>query len=96
MKPLTYIHISWLHDFVDQPVELWSELDDKGFETRKVEVFRCGKLGYADSSNETHSTRLNDQPMPDFSEIAVDPQFAVKKTDKATFEVIWKESHSTA
>jgi hypothetical protein len=40
------------------PVVLYSELDDNRFEVRKVEVFRDGRLGYADAVRSSGGTGL--------------------------------------
>jgi hypothetical protein len=37
---MTHIVVTWHHQHPDEPVELFSELDDERFEVRKVEVSR--------------------------------------------------------
>ena len=53
---MQYIKVLWKHELADEPVLLYSELDDDHWETRKVEVFRDGQLGYASADSETGST----------------------------------------
>jgi len=43
----SYIYSKWHDSPEDSPVEFYSELDDDRFETRKVEVFKDGSLGFA-------------------------------------------------
>ena len=40
----TYVEVAWLHDFEDEPVMLYSKLDDQRRETRKVELFPDGRM----------------------------------------------------
>jgi hypothetical protein len=56
MDEYTYIRVRWLHDAPDEPVDLWSELDCQRFETRKVEIFRDGRLGYASATEAAGGT----------------------------------------
>ena len=44
---MRYISVEWLHKFENEPVRLLSELDDEGFEIRKVEIFSDGSMGFA-------------------------------------------------
>jgi hypothetical protein len=44
---MTYIKVGWKHGHHDYPVILYSELDARRFEVRKVEVFRNGRCGWA-------------------------------------------------
>ncbi len=44
---MKYIRVKWNHLFSDEPVLLFSELDDARWEVRKIEVFRDGHQGYA-------------------------------------------------
>ncbi len=44
---MKYIKVKWLHSHPDEPVLLYSELDKDRWETRKVEVFADGRIGFA-------------------------------------------------
>lgn len=44
----SYLRVEWVHDIPNEPVILFSELDDEMWELRKVEVYRDGTAGYAD------------------------------------------------
>lgn len=39
---MKYIKVIWMHSFDDEPTELYSEIDDERYETRKVEFFYLG------------------------------------------------------
>ncbi len=70
-------------------MDLWSELDERRFETRKIEYFRDGSVGYADGEVEVGGTRLGDVPVPSLEDIAIDPQFAPEPISASDFEDRW-------
>lgn len=60
-----YLQVEWSHDFCDKPVEIWSEVGGDGgdgYESRKIEVFRDGRLEYADEHLESGATFLRRHP----------------------------------
>jgi hypothetical protein len=89
MQTMKYILVKWIHNFVDEPVLLYSELDDSRFETRKVEIFSDGEIGYASEAEEFGTTRLGIEPVPSIFEIAKDPEFEPKEITQEEFEKIW-------
>ena len=52
---MTHIVVTWHHEKPDNPVELFSELDDERFEVRKVEIFRDGRKCFAGASSDMSS-----------------------------------------
>jgi hypothetical protein len=69
-------------------IESYHELDDMRWEFRKVEIFRTGKVGYADTST-SKGTGLSITRIPPLSEILSDPQFEPCEITKNEFEAIW-------
>jgi hypothetical protein len=88
-KPMTYIRVRWLHDCPDEPIWLFSELDDLRCEVRKVEVFADGSQGFASSLESVGSTQLGEAPVPPLSEIAAEPEFEPEEISKEEFEAVW-------
>ena len=86
---MRYLHVVWLHDFPDEPVELYSELDDDSWEVRKIEYFRDGFIGLADTAGSTDRTSLGLEPVPTVAEIARDPEFRAVEIGREEFEVAW-------
>jgi hypothetical protein len=84
-----YIKVFWKHRHRDEPVELYSELDDGRWEVRKVEVSRDGFLGYASGSGSRGETLLGLVPVPAVAEIAANPEFEPTEITKDEFEEIW-------
>jgi hypothetical protein len=86
---MNYIKVEWKHSFSDEPVWLYSELDDNHWETRKVEVFADGRCGYASATESSGTTRLSTEPIPSLIEISYDPQFEPVEITKSEFEEVW-------
>ena len=70
---------------------LYSELDDRRFEVRKVEVYRDGHAGYASASEEVGGTMLGLVPIPKLDEIADDPAFEPVEINAVEFEEVWSK-----
>ena len=87
-----YIKVTWKHQHRDDPVQLYSELDDARWEVRKVEVFRNGSLGCASRSESRGGTILGLAPLPLFAEIAANPEFEPTEIAKDEFEEIWSKA----
>lgn len=86
-----YQKVLWHHDFPDEPVELYSEID-AGYEIRKVEVYRDGRHDYADSSRSTGTTRLGEDIVPTVEEIGQDPEFSASDITADEFAQTWKHA----
>ena len=91
---MRYIRVQWIHQHPDEPVEMYSELDEAGWETRKVEVFRDGTIGFASSSEAGGLTELGEGPLPSLEEIASDPEFRPMQISKDEFEGVWAKRRS--
>ena len=89
---MRYQRVLWRHSFPTEPVVLYSECDDQGWEVRKVEVFADGTMTFAGEQESTGSTGLGEVPVPPLAEIAKDPQFEPTAITKEEFEVIWDKA----
>ena len=88
---MTYIKINWIHSHADEPILLYSELDESRREKRKVEMFPRGHCGFASSTESASSTRLGEAPIPPLAEIGSDPQFIPVEIAKQEFEEVWRK-----
>jgi hypothetical protein len=86
---MTYILVKWLHEYPNEPVLLFSELDAQRFETRKVEVFRDGRQGYASVHGEFGGSALGVVPTPELTVIGANPEFDPETISKSDFENVW-------
>jgi hypothetical protein len=84
-----YVRIGWRHEGADEPVVLYSELDGKRREIRRVEVFRDGSMGYACAAFERGGSRLGKMAMPTLAELAQDPTFDPAEVTAHEFETMW-------
>lgn len=91
---MIYIRVEWKHSFPNEPVWLYSELDDLRWEVRKVEVYRDGHEGFASAHVEVGGTGLGLEPVPPFAEIVLDPQFEASEISKDEFERVWGKRFS--
>jgi hypothetical protein len=87
---MRYQRVIWRHDFEGAPTVLWSEIGDDGFETRKVDEYRDGRLDYADEDTRTGMTLLGDQPIPSLDEINADEEFTAASISPSDFERVWR------
>jgi hypothetical protein len=90
---MKYMLVKWRHESEDEPVLLYSELDDDRWEVRKVEVYRDGQCDHANSTESTGSTRLGEIPVPPLAEIAAAPEFEAKEISEHEFEEVWAKAH---
>ncbi|GAA1559015.1 hypothetical protein GCM10009678_47580 [Actinomadura kijaniata] len=81
--------VEWLHSFDDEPVEVYSEVGDDGYETRKVELFPDGRLEYADGHRETGATGLSEVPVGTVAGIAAQEEFQPHVISRREFEEMW-------
>jgi len=79
----------WSHEFAAEPVELLSEVGPDGYERRKVERFRYGRLGWADEDNEVGGTGLGEIPITSVAEINAQPEFHATTITAAQFDRVW-------
>ena len=86
---MKYIKVKWIHSHPEEPVWLYSELNDDLWETRKVEIFPDGTKGYAHHSEAVGTTRLSIEPLPTLEEIASDPLFVPEEISAQEFDEVW-------
>ncbi|WP_231950382.1 DUF6881 domain-containing protein [Allokutzneria albata] len=84
----------WKHDFENEPVLIYSEIGDDGYESRKVEVYRDGRHDFADEGGSSSgSTVLGEKPVPDLQSIADQGEFSPELIDLEEFERVWSRAH---
>ena len=86
---MKYLKIIWHHNFNDEPKIIYSEVNEEGWELRKIEIFPDGIYGFADSIDKSGSTELSKEPLPSIVDIANDPQFEPSIIISGDFEEIW-------
>ena len=88
---MKYIDVKWLQNNSAYPIRLVSELNSDGYETRKIEFFYSGRVGYASESAAHGGTQLGKEPIPSVQHINSQGEFEAKETDVGVFEALWKQ-----
>ncbi|POX59752.1 hypothetical protein C3492_31215 [Streptomyces sp. Ru62] len=92
---MRYVRVAWSHDLEDEPVLYLSELGEDGYETRKIQYFRDGKVEWADELHETASVGLSEVAFPlDLREISDQPEFDAVEIAPEEFEREWIKARS--
>ena len=86
---MKYIRLKWNHTNPDEPVWIFSELDDAGKEVRKIECFRNGFCDVANSEVRSGTASLTTLPLPPLSVLTRDPEFRGVEISKDEFEHVW-------
>jgi hypothetical protein len=86
---MEFIDVAWRHHKVEDPVRLVSELNSGRYETRKLEFFPDGRVGFASSEASSNNTELGVVPVPSVEEINSDPQFHASNIERQEFEALW-------
>ncbi|WP_328515591.1 DUF6881 domain-containing protein [Ralstonia pseudosolanacearum] len=86
---MIYIRVNWIHKLPAEPVCIYSEMNSDRWETRKVEVYADGRIGFADGTTSACESMLSTEPLPTLREIAADPQFIPVEISQEEFEKIW-------
>jgi hypothetical protein len=90
-----YIQVKWKHDNSQDPILIYSEIDDEQWEHRKVEVFQNGRRGFADETEEAGGSRLGLEPWPDLMRLGTEPEFEIAEISAEEFEQIWAGRRGT-
>lgn len=92
---MRYVKVAWSHDLADEPVLYLSELGEDGYENRKMQFFRDGKVEWADKFHETASVGLAEVAFPlDLREISDQPEFDAAEIAPEEFEREWVKARS--
>lgn len=92
---MRYMRCVWHHDAPGEPVLLYSEINDDGWELRKVEMFANGDAGYScEGETSLLCVGLSVEPIPPLEEIAKDPVFEPSEITKEEFEKVWTDARA--
>ncbi len=93
---MKYVRLKWNHTNPDEPVWLFSELDERGKEVRKIECFRNGFCDVATASGSSGTAALMTLPLPDLTQLAKrDPEFTPVEITQDEFEHVWSTRRFT-
>jgi len=86
---MKYIRLKWNHTNPDEPVCIFSELDDTGKEVRKIECFRNGFCDIATATKSSGTAKLTTVPLPPLAILTRDPEFRGVEISPEEFEQVW-------
>ncbi|MFJ9591195.1 DUF6881 domain-containing protein [Streptomyces virginiae] len=89
---MKYWHVNWLHDTADDPVTIYSEIGEDGYETRKVHIYADGRILRADEHHESREIGLGEIPVGDIADVAGQPEFEAKVITQEAFEDVWEKA----
>jgi hypothetical protein len=89
---MRYQVVQWRQEIDEEPVLLYSEVDQCGCELRKVEEYRSGRLDLAGAGIETGSTRLSETHLPAVEEIDAMDEFSANEISAVQFEAVWRRA----
>ncbi|MGW1197289.1 DUF6881 domain-containing protein [Streptomyces sp. NPDC002536] len=84
-----YWKVLWHHDFQEEPVVLIMEIDQDGYETKKVQEYRDGRILMADEHHEGRTIGLSEIAVGSIDEVAAQPEFSAHVISNAKFEEWW-------
>ncbi|WP_240139259.1 DUF6881 domain-containing protein [Streptomyces sp. MUM 178J] len=84
--------VYWRHEFQEEPVVLYSEIGDDGYEVRKVQEYRDGRVLRADSLHDTAEIGLSEIPVGPIEDVQAQPEFSASVIERAEFEEMWRRA----
>ncbi|MGW5604882.1 DUF6881 domain-containing protein [Streptomyces sp. NPDC003753] len=91
---MRYWKVIWHHDFEKEPVVFFSEIGDDGYETRKVQEYRDGRILCTDGTDETAEIGLSEIPVGRIEDVAAQAEFSAFIISAADFEAAWNRANS--
>lgn len=89
---MRYQRVRWLQNSPEFPTLMYSEVDDDGWEVRKVDQYSNGHRDLASAGIETGITILGEGRVPPLDDINEDPQFEGEAITSEEFEAVWAEA----
>ena len=89
---MDYWKVEWHHDFTEEPIVLFSEIGEDGYETRKIQLYRDGRLLKADEAHENGTIGLSEIPVGDIADVAAQAEFSAWVISKSDFYEVWDQA----
>ncbi|THA25988.1 hypothetical protein E4198_15925 [Streptomyces sp. RKND-216] len=86
---MDYWKVEWKHDFQEEPTTFYSEIGEDGYEVRKVQRFRDGRLVKADAQHESGEVGLSEIPVGRIEDVKAQPDFSAFTISFDEFQVVW-------
>ena len=89
---MRYLFLHWMNQSPGEPDRFCHEIDDRGYEVRRVEVFPGGGFRCVDATSHHKDTSLFTGPFPSLEELVSDPDLKVLEFDCEQFDAIWNRA----
>lgn len=89
---MRYWKVYWHHDFPDEPIAIYSEIGTDDYESRRVEEFRNGRVGWADKDREHGGTSLTHVKFENIEDVRAQPEFSAFVIAEGEFEGAWQRA----
>jgi len=90
--PNTFVHVHRSHVNVEEPSDLYSEIDRDRCEVRRVEVFLNGRFGYANAKGAFGNTKLEEHLPIALDEGGNKTELQREEITRLEFEAIWDKA----
>lgn len=87
---MEYLLVTWEHNFIDDPIKFYMELDEDRNQLRVIEVYEDNKIAYASLSKE-YNTFLAKEKYPTIEELNSMEEFKGSYITKDEFEDLWNK-----
>ena len=93
---MKYLKVKWIHSKGEEnePILIYSEIDNDGWEKRKVEVYGDGCSSYASNEKCSGDTKLSLEPIPNIGIINSQDKFSATEIQMSEFERVWESAQS--
>ncbi|KUL61904.1 MULTISPECIES: DUF6881 domain-containing protein [Streptomyces] len=89
---MEYWKVHWHHDYDQEPIVIYSEVGSDGYETRKIQEHRDGKILRSDASHESREIGLSEIPVGDIKDVAAQAEFSAFLISRADFDAVWRQA----
>ncbi|MFI5683750.1 DUF6881 domain-containing protein [Streptomyces sp. NPDC051636] len=87
---MKYWKVDWLHDFESEPTAFYSEIGSDGYEVRKIQLYRDGRILKSDKFHESGEIGLSEIPVGAIEDVASQPEFSAALISQEEFEQVWQ------
>ncbi|WP_251074888.1 hypothetical protein [Streptomyces sp. ISL-12] len=84
--------MEWHHEFNDEATTFFSEIGDDGYEMRKIQKYRDGRLLKADRNHETSHIGLSEVPVGELDDVNAQIEFTALHIAPKHFEALWRRA----
>ena len=89
---MKYVKVEWNHDLPGEPIVIFSEVNDQGWEIRKIELFGDGAMISADAHHGLLAEVRFPDELSDITHAGGRGEFAASQISGREFDAMWQAS----